>query len=59
MILAILLKMTNFTATAGTFLVEIAVGEGCMKSLGLENADYLKTTCTASLTPFYKQKQRH
>ena len=29
-----------------------------MKSLGLENADYLKTTCTPLLTPFYKQKQR-
>ena len=29
-----------------------------MKSLGLENADYLKTACTPLLTPFYKQKQR-
>ena len=29
-----------------------------MKGLGLESADYLKTTCTPLLTPFYKQKQR-
>ena len=29
-----------------------------MKNLGLENADYLKTTCKSLLIPFYKQQQR-
>ena len=38
------------------FLAEQAVGEGRMKSLGLENADYLKMTFTPLLTSFYKQK---
>ena len=39
------------------FLVKQAVGESHMKSLGLENADYLKTACMPLLTPFYKQEQ--
>ena len=58
MILTIRLKMENFTAIARTFPGKQAVGEGRMKSIGLENADYLKTTCTPLLAPFYKQKQR-
>ena len=58
MILTIRLKQEILQGLQVPFPVEVALGEGRMKSLGLENADYLKTTCTPLLASFYKQKQR-
>ena len=58
MILTIRLKWQILQRLQVPFLVELALGEGRMQSLGLENADFLKTACMPLVTSFYKQKQR-